>query len=91
MADFFEEALSSLGAAVSDVREKVVEEAYFGRSVSDGGGTSPTVEAPEQQAGFGSLTTTNIFDEALAEKVQEAKPEAPSQDKTPEPGGGMER
>ncbi len=91
MANFFEEALSSLGAAVADVREKVVEEAYFGRSLSDGG--SPTVEAPEQQQGFGSLTTTNVFDQSLAEKMQEARPEAPdrSQDNTPEPGGGIER
>jgi hypothetical protein len=89
MANFFEEALSSLGAAVADVREKVVEEAYFGRSLSDGG--APAVEAPEQQPGFGSLTTTNIFDQSLADKVQEAAPVERSQDNTPEPGGGMER
>ena len=44
MADFFEEALASIGGAISDVREKVVEEGWFGRSVSDG---QAAPEAPD--------------------------------------------
>jgi hypothetical protein len=89
----FEEALASIGAAIADVREKVVEEGYFGRVVTNGSETSP--ESTENNAGspgFGSLMTkTNFFDECLAEKLQEASPA--NTDKTrdnPEPGGGME-
>lgn len=47
MADIFEEALAGIGAAITDIREKVVEEAYFGRVVTDGQGGPPESFAPE--------------------------------------------
>jgi hypothetical protein len=40
----FDELLQGMGSAINDIREKVVEEAYFGRVVSDG------PQAPEQPA-----------------------------------------
>lgn len=46
MADIFEEALSSIGAAISDVREKVVEEGWFGRAVTDGQSPQESAAAP---------------------------------------------
>jgi hypothetical protein len=81
MANIFEEALASIGVAISDVREKVVEEGWFGRAVTDGqsaGGGEPTAPA------------SNAFEQALAEILKEATASDRSHD-TPEPGGGMER
>ena len=49
--------LSGLANAISDIREKVVEEGYFGRVVNDrdaGGAHWP--EAQEPQQGVGSVT-----------------------------------
>jgi hypothetical protein len=43
MAGAFEEAFAAAGAAVGDIREKLVEEGFFGRSLSDG--QSPTESA----------------------------------------------
>ena len=79
MANFFEEALASIGAAVTDIREKVVEEGYFGRVVTDG--SQPEIGTAEN----------NTFVLCLAEKLQDASPA--DTDKTrdnPEPGAGME-
>ena len=76
----FEEALASLGAAIADVREKVVEEGYFGRVVTN---DSPAEVAPAE---------SNAFDVCLAVKLQ-VDPSPANTDKThdnPEPGGGME-
>jgi len=47
MPDMFKDALASIGAAISDVREKVVEERWFGRSLSDG---QPRAHEPESAA-----------------------------------------
>jgi hypothetical protein len=79
MANLFEEALSSIGAAIGDVREKVVEEGYFGRSLSDTQQATP--------AGGG-----NAFEQGLASHLHESSvaDKSPAQE-TPEPGGGMER
>jgi hypothetical protein len=43
----FDELLAGMGSAIADIREKVVEEAYFGRVVTDSvrPGVAPT--APE--------------------------------------------
>lgn len=50
MASLFDEFAKGVGAAVSDIREKVVEEAYFGRVVSD---STPAPEAEQQGPGVG--------------------------------------
>jgi hypothetical protein len=47
MADIFEEALSSIGAAISDIREKVVEEGWFGRAVTDGQSAATPEATPD--------------------------------------------
>ena len=45
MADVFSDILSSIGAAVGDVREKVAEEAWWGRVVTDGQTAAPESSA----------------------------------------------
>ena len=47
MADIFEDALASIGAAISDVREKVVEEGWFGRAVTNGQSAGAPEAAPD--------------------------------------------
>ena len=79
MANVFEDALSSIGAAITDVREKVVEEGYFSRVVSPQGG-----QEQAEPAGGG-----NAFEQALGSKLTETAIPDKSRD-TPEPGGGMD-
>jgi hypothetical protein len=81
MANMFEEALASIGLAISDVREKVVEEGWFGRAVTDGQSAPESAPAPE---------ASSAFDQALAEILKEATAADRSRN-TPEPGDGMER
>ena len=51
----FEQLQKGIGDAISDIREKVVEEGYFGRVVTDKGQGLPWPEAKDQeQPGFGS-------------------------------------
>jgi hypothetical protein len=70
MADMFEDALASIGAAIADVREKVVEEGWFGRVVTDGqsatdsGAGEPAVAAPVAAAEE-SPQITCLFDQQL--------------------------
>jgi hypothetical protein len=77
MANVFEEALASIGAGIADVREKVVEEGYFGRSLSDTQQAAPASEGNAFEQALASLQETSVVDKS------------PTQE-TPEPGGGME-
>ncbi len=54
---FFDGISEAIANAVKDVREKVVEEPWFGRAVNDREAGSQ-VEAQEPQHGFGSRTHT---------------------------------
>ena len=59
MAKLFDEFTKGFGDAVADIREKVVEEPWYGRAVSDRDGAAP--QWPEsrdasQGGSFGSLT-----------------------------------
>jgi hypothetical protein len=67
MADLFEEALSSIGAAIADVREKVVEEGWFGRAVTDGGSAAPesSQAAPSVPPTEETPQITCLFDQQL--------------------------
>ena len=54
----FEQLQKGIGDAVADIREKVVEEGYFGRAVTDKGQGLEWPDAKEQeQPGFGSSVT----------------------------------
>jgi hypothetical protein len=54
----FEHLQKGIGDAISDIREKVVEEGFFGRALTDKGQSLPWPEAKEQeQPGFGSSVT----------------------------------
>jgi hypothetical protein len=77
MANVFDDALASIGAAITDVREKVVEEGWFGRTVTDGQSAAPA--------------EGNAFEANLAEILKEPAPTPEIARDTPEPGGGMER
>jgi hypothetical protein len=82
MANVFEEAMSSIGAAIADVREKVVEEGYFGRVVTGGEGSPGQAEAAPAGGG-------NVFEQALGSKLSEMEVlDKPRE--TPEPGSGMD-
>ena len=59
MANMFEEALASIGVAISDVREKVVEEGWFGRAVTDGQSAPESAPAPEASSAFESGACRN--------------------------------
>jgi hypothetical protein len=51
VTNVFNEALASIGAAIQDVREKLVEQAFFGQVATHGGAPSPAPEdntAPEE-------------------------------------------
>jgi hypothetical protein len=82
MADsLFDQALASIGAAVNDVREKVVEEAWFGRAVS------PHESAASYPGALPGLPaaepTASPFEEALAivaQGPQDPDIQAPGQD-----------
>lgn len=51
----FDQLQKGLGDAISDIREKVVEEGFFGRSVTEKGQGLPWPDPNEQeQPGFGS-------------------------------------
>jgi hypothetical protein len=54
----FEQLQKGIGDAIADIREKVVEEGYFGRAVTDKSQGLQWPEAKEQeQPGFGSSVT----------------------------------
>lgn len=81
----FEDFAKGVSDAVTDIRQKVVEEPYFGRAVTDG--FEPQAAAPEPTPGQGQQST--LFDQFAAQAVQQPAPDIERD--APEPGGGMER
>jgi len=55
---FSEEIWQGLGNAVTDIRQKVVEEPMYGRAVTDSADAPRWPEAQEQEPSFGSNTHT---------------------------------
>ena len=55
---FSEELWKGLGNAISDIRTKVIEEAYYGRAVTDGPEHLQWPEGQEPEPSFGSSTRT---------------------------------
>jgi hypothetical protein len=51
-----EQLWQGLGDAVTDIRQKVVEEPMYGRAVTDGADAPHWPEAQEQEPSFGSST-----------------------------------
>ena len=62
----FDEFLRGLGKAFTDIREKVVEESWYGRVVNERDGQAQPLaewpQAPEQQPGIGSHTHQHDID-----------------------------
>ena len=54
----FDELYTGLADAVTDIRQKVVEEPWFGRAVTDGPEAPQWPEAGEAEPSFGSSTHT---------------------------------
>jgi hypothetical protein len=69
---FFDEFTKGLGDAVADIRQKVVEEPYFGRAVTERGeGEAPQwPQAREEEQAFGSSTHTREM-ETQHERAQD--------------------
>ncbi len=53
----WESISQGLGDAVTDIRQKVVEEPMWGRAVTEGHEQAQFSQEPDQQPGFGSKTT----------------------------------
>jgi hypothetical protein len=53
-----EQFWQGLGDAITDIRQKVVEEPMYGRTVTDGADAPHWPEAQEQEPSFGSSTHT---------------------------------
>jgi hypothetical protein len=68
MSTFSEELWNGLGDAISDIRQKVVEEPMWGRSLGENDAPS-WPEAQEPEPSFGSNTL-----------IREIEPEMPQQD-----------
>ena len=79
----FDEFAKGVGSAVTDIRQKVVEEPYFGRAVTEG--AEPQGTAPESPPGG---REGSLFDQVLQEAVKQSAPDLGHD--TPEPGGGMD-
>jgi hypothetical protein len=56
MGKFSDELWNGLGDAITDIRQKVVEEPWFGRAVTEGPDTPRWPEAQEPEPSFGSHT-----------------------------------
>ena len=69
MADMFEDALASIGAAIGDVREKVVEEGWFGQSLSNGPSSADTVTTVTTDAEVETPQISSPFDEAIDKMI----------------------
>ena len=82
MATLWEEATKGFAAAIADIREKAVEEAYFGRVVSNGQDT------PDPQA---ASPNASLFDQALGSITRQIDISPDKSQNAPEPGGGMDR
>lgn len=56
MGNFSDELWNGLGDAITDIRQKVVEEPMYGRAVTDGQDGPRWPEAQEPEPSFGSST-----------------------------------
>jgi hypothetical protein len=74
-----DEFLEGVGNAVADVREKVAEEAYFGRVVTDNVSPAPEVSAQEPAAAAPANDWPDYLKESLARDTRDEMP-------PPEPG-----
>ncbi len=57
MASAWEQFAKGFGDAVADIREKVVEEPYFGRVVTDRESAVPQWPESQPDKSFGSMTS----------------------------------
>lgn len=73
----FEQLQKGIGDAVADIREKVVEEGYFGRAVTDKEQSPawPEAKDQEQPGGFGSLSTHKDVGWPQAKEQEQQAPE----------------
>ena len=69
MPDMFEDALFSIGAAIGDIREKVVEEGWFGQSLSDGPSSTDTITTVTTACEPEAPQISSPFDEAIQEMI----------------------
>jgi hypothetical protein len=67
---FSEQLWNGLGDAITDIRQKVVEEPMYGRAVTDGQDGPRWPEAQEPEPSFGSSTHTREM-EPEREQVQD--------------------
>jgi hypothetical protein len=74
----FEQFTDGVANAITDVREKVVEEGWFGRVVTDNGQSHESAPAAPEAAPMTSTEPLN----AWQEKVQQAREQAPVKDAT---------
>lgn len=80
MSTAWHQLSQGLGDAIADIRQKVVEEPWFGRAVTDGDGTAPQL-AQSQEMERGSFSFTS--------QVERGGQEAPNQEQDLDQGRGI--
>jgi len=89
MADFMDELAKGFGDAVADIRQKVVEEPWFGRAVTDQG-VQPAPQETEPQPSFGSVTHTREI-EPQGEQLWSEATSRPGPEQEQERGQDIDR
>jgi hypothetical protein len=84
-----DQLLRGLGSAIADIREKVIEEPLYGRTLH-GKGDMGQAHDSEPGAGFGSVTRTIEAGAHWPHAVEPSR-EAATQERDTEPDKGMER
>lgn len=74
MSRFSDELWSGLGDAITDIRQKVVEEPMYGRAVTDGQDSPHWPEAQEPEPSFGSSTHIREIEPREIEPEREQAP-----------------
>jgi len=90
MANFMDELAKGFGDAVTDIRQKVVEEPWFGRAVTERG-EQPAPQEAEPQPSFGSVTTTRDIEPQQGERLWSEATSRPGPEQEQERGQDIDR